>query len=458
MPKRIRTIGVHVLMLFPAALAHSASGPASPARPNVIMITMDTVRSDHLGCYGYERPTSPNIDAFTGNATKYTHALAAAPWTAPTHASLFTALFPFEHGTRTYAEPDRNVVPPLDESYMTLAEAFAAEGYRTGAFVANAGWLNVKMKMNQGFDTYHAHNAYADRVNDKTFAWLAERGERPFFLFINYIDAHRPYNATRPAPFLDEPAGTDERGCVKALYDAVMPGVGDVPGDLVQCMIDQYDTGVWNLDLEVGRLIKELKELKLFANTMIVLTSDHGEFFGEHHLVEHSKDVYEPVIRIPLVIKNPGQQRGAVVDDLVTSTDVAGLVLARCGDMTATYGDVFHDLPGNHEVIVENYYSRRHDRLNPRWGHRFERVRTAIYDWPYKYIRSSDGNNELYRLDEDAAESNNLIASQPDVARRLAERLETFQNHRKAYQGDVRDPGLDEEQLKQLKALGYVDD
>ena len=456
MVARLSTNATLIFTMLLAAITHVGCGQ-EPRRPvNVVLITMDTVRADHLGCYGYHRPTSPRIDAFSARATLYSRALSTSPWTVPTHASLFTGLFPFEHGARTYTLNRSNIVPALAEDHITLAEVFAAEGYTTGAFVANAGWLDERMKMNQGFDRYHVQNTYADVINKHTFKWLERNKQQPFFLFINYIDAHRPYNVTNAAPFLDAAAQFDKGTCVKALYEAVMPGEGEVPQDLVQCMIDQYDTGVWNLDAEIGRLIDKLKEMKLYDNTMFVLTSDHGEYFVEHHLVEHSKDVYESAVWIPLAIKNPGQRSGEVCEDLTTSTDVAGLILGQCGDMTERYGDLFNDLPGNHEVIVENYYSRSHDVFNPQWGRRFRRVRTAIYDWPYKYIHSSDQRNELYRLDEDAAEARNLIEQEAGMAAHLAKRLEAFQSQRETFTGKVTSPNLTEEQLKQLKALGYL--
>jgi arylsulfatase A-like enzyme len=429
--------------------------------PNVIIITMDTMRADHLGCYGYERPTSPCIDALAQKATVYTNALATSSWTVPSHASLFTGMYPFEHGSHAFrVQRTTLLVNPLHEDRVTLAEVFETEGYRTGAFTANTAWMAKRMKLDQGFQTYVNNRIYSGPLNELVLAWLREppddQPDRRFFLFVNYLDTHRPYNTTRPAPFLERPAESDNGDAVKQLVRKVMPkkGEGEIPHDLVQTVVDQYDTGVWNLDAEIGALIDSLEALGLYDNTMIVLTSDHGEFFGEHYLVEHSKDIYEEAIWVPLVIKNPGQRGGRVDHRPATSNDIPNLVLSQCGDLGAKYLDRFKDAPGNHEVITELYYSRRPHLLE--WKKRFDRIRTAIYVDPYKFIHSTDGNHELYDLHADRAESNNLFTARPDVAARMAERLEQFQKSRDRRDVLVNTTPLTPEDIEQLKALGYL--
>ena len=426
--------------------------------PNIILITLDTMRADHLGCYGYDRPTSPNIDEFASNATLYTRALSSAPWTLPTHASLFTGLNPFEHGSHTYMKARRLRMNPLDEEHLTLAEVFENEGYATGAFVTNTGFLTERWQLDQGFQTYAVGRVRAPALNELAFEWLEEHGAKSFFLFLNYMDTHRPYNASQHAPFLKTAAVEDNGQAVQALYSRVMPAQEPVPEDLVRKVKDQYDTAVWVLDQGIGALVDTLKARGLYDRTMIVLTSDHGEFFGEHHLVEHSKDIYQEVIMIPLVIKNPGQRKGRVVKVPTTSTDIPSLVLSQCGERGAAYLDRFRDAPGNHEVIVENYYSRNHDVYHKVWGHRFNRVRTAIYDWPFKYIRSSDEEHELYNLDKDPGEAKNLVASNVELADRLSKRLKAFEEERERANRLVDQPPLTEEEIKQLKALGYIAD
>jgi arylsulfatase A-like enzyme len=433
------------------------SRPEGP--PNVILITMDTMRADHMGCYGYERPTSPRMDALAKKATLFTNALATSSWTVPSHASLFTGMYPFEHGSHAFrVERTTLMVNPLHEDRVTLAEVFEAEGYRTGGFAANTAWMTRRTKLDQGFQSYYNQRFYSKPLNERVLAWIGKKPGERFFVFINYIDTHRPYNTTQPAPFLEQPAEADKGSAVKQLIRKVMPKKGEpvIPEDLVQTVVDQYDTGVWNLDAEIGLLIDSLKVNGLYENTMIVLTSDHGEYFGEHYLVEHSKDIYEEAIWVPLIVKNPGQRRGRVDRRPTTATDIPNLILSECGELGAKYLDRFRDAPGNHEVIAELYYSRRPHLLD--WPKRFDRIRTAIYDDPYKFIHSTDGNHELYNLREDRAESNNLFLDKPDVAARLAERLQQFQSARGRRDVLVDTTPLTPEEIKQLKALGYLSD
>jgi arylsulfatase A-like enzyme len=455
-------VTVKRIILALTAIAILASGCSrGEAPPNVILITLDTMRADHLACYGYSRPTSPNIDALAAGATLYTHARSAAPWTVPSHASLFTGKYPFEHGAHSFAvpEPTDNNVNPLSVRFVTLAEALQEEGYRTGAFVANEAFLNTYWQLDQGFETYHVELVMGHILTRKALSWLVGAKDRPFFLFLNYMDTHGPYNTTWPASFLAEPAVVDRGDLLEALYNHVMPDTAPVPPELAQKVIDQYDTAVANVDKQIGVLVERLKAMDIYDNTVIVVTSDHGEFFGEHHLVKHSKDIYEPVMRVPLIVKQPFQEMADRSDVPVTSSDVPGLIFEQFPEtMSARLSGMFTDLPGNHPLIAENYYTRTRDLFHPLWGHRFDRVRTSIYEGSYKLIRSSDGQHELYDLDQDPAESNNLFNSPDhrDTAQRLEAKLIYFQDSRRRADELTEQKPLSEEQLEKLRALGYI--
>jgi len=164
-----------------AGLAGCADGAKQP--PNVLLITLDTLRADHLGCYGYDKPTSPNIDRFAARATRFERALATAPWTIPTHASLFTGLHPYEHEAHSFdvRMPAFNVYP-LPSEHKTLAEALRSEGYATAGIVANSAYLSSQSNIDQGFDMWDAQHRKAPEINARAFAWLDEHKERPFFL------------------------------------------------------------------------------------------------------------------------------------------------------------------------------------------------------------------------------------------------------------------------------------
>ena len=445
----------------PAPPAESEPGPRTrPAdRPNVILITIDTLRADHLGCYGYKRPTSPRIDAFARQATFYTRACASAPWTVPTHASLFTGKYSFEHGAHTFkvSEPVNNV-NPLPLEHLTLAEALKSEGYQTGAFAANSGYLSTRWQLDQGFDTYHVERSYADKLNRRVFEWLAAQGDKDFFLFINYIDTHSPYN-TAPRPGLFEKPLVRRSRPLRAVKEQIFSGAEPIPRKVIQQAIDQYDTAVANVDEEIGALLDKLVTADLYDDTMIVLTSDHGNYFGEHRLAGHSKDVYQEVLWVPLIVKSPNQRTGRISDVLVSSTDIPRMILSElAGELAERYSTAFPDAPGNHVVISENYFTRLKDLFDTPWGDRFHRVRRVVFDWPYKYIDSSDGQHELYQLVDDPAESHNLLEQRAEVAARLAKELRDFQSRRQRWEGQLDTTPLTEEDEERLRALGYMGD
>lgn len=445
--------------LFAVAIcgACARNEPASP--PNVVIVTLDTVRPDHLGCYGYSRPTSPKIDAFAKTATRYTRAVSASSWTVPTHASLFTGLFPFEHGAHGFAvqSEDENNVNPLSRDLTTLADVFFDRGYATGGFVANEAFLSQRWQLNQGFEVYHVDGVYGPQLNTNVFRWLDAIHTKPFFLFVNYIDAHRPYNTRPRAGVTAQPVIQDHGELLDSLYNVVMPATEPVPADLAQRVIDQYDTAIANVDQALGELLERLEDLGVLDNTVIVVTADHGEFFGEHFLVEHSKDVYQEVLAVPLLVKAPGQSVARDDETLTTSSDVAKIILTSFPAAEwASERALFADARGTADVIAELYYTRTKDLFNPIWGHRFNRIRTAVFDPPYKLIVSSDGENELYDLANDPGESSNLLAAEPQVAESLAATLESILARRTAATERIEQPPLTEEELKRLKSLGYI--
>ena len=451
-------IGLAVFLTL-AGCGPGSSGSDEQRAPNVILVTVDTLRADHLGCYGYDRPTSPQIDRLAQHSTRYRRALASSPWTVPSHASLLTGKLPFEHGAHTVNRrgPGPNA-RPLALEHLTLAEALSAEGWTTAAFVANAACLSRRWQLDQGFATYHVEKAYADVLNSRVLAWLGMGPDQPFLLFVNYIDAHHPFN-TAPRPgLLDRPVLEDHGALFRSLYDEILPAEGALPAGHIEAVIDQYDTAVANVDEELGRLFDRLRQLGLYDSSLVVVTSDHGEYFGEHWLIEHSKDVYQEALWVPLLVKAPGQAQGRVEEALVLSSDIPGLILDHCPqELAARHRQAFPQRPGRHPVISENYYTRSKDLFHPRWGHRFERVRTAVYDWPYKYIHSSDGAHELYDLEADPSESVNLVEQRPELAARLRQELEALQRNRPTPVEEGTPAPLTDEELDNLRSLGYVD-
>ena len=322
------------------------------------------------------------------------------------------------------------------------------------------------MQLDQGFESYAVERGTAAELVDRATRWLdhqsREQPDTPFFLFLNFMDTHRPYKSEPASTRLPQPSADHPGRLLKKLMAAVMESDEPAPPDLTRRVIAHYDASIANADEGVGTLLHWLDDRGLYDNAIIAITSDHGEYFGEHELVEHSKDIYEAAIRIPLLVKAPGQRFGATDPRIVTSVDVARLLLELDPVLRGSHIGEFPYEPGNHPAIVENYYSRGKD-LEKSYGARFNRVRTAVIfddkrsgstsNW--KFIRSSDGRHELYDLAVDPAEAHNLIETAPDVAKRGARLLSEFMAGREA-PANTAGIAIDPDEIEMLEELGYL--
>jgi arylsulfatase A-like enzyme len=444
-------------VLVAACGAHDA---AAERRSNVVLITIDTLRADHVSCYGYSKPTTPALDAFAKRATQYTDCLAPAPWTVPSHASLFTGLFPTEHGAHTLKSPGNEAkfeVCALADEHTTLAEAFAQEGYATAGFAANAMFLSRRLKFDQGFGTYVAARATADKITNAALAWLDEAHPQPFFLFLNYMDAHCPYNpAARAQAPLPRPDARNSRTLMDRLVNTLAQTDEPVPQPFVDALVGQYDNGIAFADEQIGRLLSELERRGLYDSTFIVIASDHGEFFGEHRLAEHSRDVYQPVLWVPLLVKQPGQRNGAIVREPFDLVDVPNLIFSTlAGSLSRDWTRQFSRAPGNHPRLAESHYTRRADAASTALAARFDRVRRALYDGSFKYIASSDGNDELYDLAQNPTEQSNLLAQRPELCARFVDALRHFDEAAAMRAPAARTPAPETIDTSALQELGY---
>ncbi len=410
-----------------------------------------------MSSQGYGVQTTPRLDAFVNSATAYPFARAASPWTLPSHASMFTGLYPREHGARTYdtaeftgvTEATTNAAA-LSTDPLTLAEVFAELGYDTGAVVANESFLAPKYGLARGFDWYDCKFSWVQGINERALAWAAGRQQRPFFLFLNYMDTHRPYNT----------AGRDgfdvrkTKGVFKHLKDYLARG-DQPPARRTEQLTGVYDLAMANLDEGLGELFDRLMELEIYDEALIILTADHGEYLGEHDLVGHSKDVYDEALRVPLAIKLPGQSEGTQQDGWISHVHLAELVLRSAGfDERA---DAFRRT-GNSDrrtIVSENYGLRQLDLGEP-WAAWLDRKRVALIQEHYKYVASpDDGKHELYDLDADPRELKNLIEQRPDLAARLSAELGAWIDNRP----ERRATSLIEmgpHDLEVFQALGYA--
>ena len=409
-----------------AACSHQAPSTKSAAARNLVLITIDTLRADRVGAYGYTRARTSALDAIARNGALFEHAYAAAPITLPSHATLLTGRYPPGHGARDNGLHVSATVP-------TLATELHAKGFATAAFVA-AFPLDHQFGLNRGFDVYDDRlprgadgkianeRPAADVIND-AIAWLQTLAnpqsaipDPQFFLWVHLFEPHAPYG---------DPTST-------------------------RSAADRYDDEIATADREAGRLIAALGPAA--ASTLVVAAGDHGEAFGEHGEYAHSIFVYDTTLRVPLVMRGPGIPAGIRVTDAVTLADVAPTVTHMLGF------DAMKDVDGidaspvlaNPQSAIRNLQSRElyAESFAPLVEFGWAPLRAVRADG-WKLIASP--KPELFNVATDSGEQANAIASQADLARRLDSRVSR-------YSGDAMSAGtgVGGEAAQRLRALGYA--
>jgi arylsulfatase A-like enzyme len=488
-----------VTALLNASPYRDASAPSAPAaagRPNIVLLSLDTVRADHLSAYGYARKTTPRLEEFGRESQVFTRAVSSGDMTLPSHASIFTGLYPSQHGA--HFTKTQRLGAPLDGRFPTLAGLLREQGYWTGGVVANGGYLSIAFGLHRGFNYWDQRLPATTlaplspvylrgRIRDlavrftATSEWdrVARSGEeitrsaadalaarprdgRPFFLFVNYMDAHVPY--IPPASYRDLFPGRDpgfsESRYIAAYLDAMQHDRAIGERDRAH-LVSQYDAAIRYLDSQVGTLFAQLKSAGLYDNSLIIVTSDHGEALGEHNQLDHGGlSLYQDQIHVPLLIRYPGGQRTGTVDQAAAGVDLMPTVLAAAGLPAPEYlpgRNLAEPIPDGREVLAESFPGGRAYFTNTA---RFDRTYRGIVSASRKYIGASSGKPELYDLTRDAAETNNLYrAGEPGsvaAGERLSEWTQAILQAARAQQG-TRTPGkLDRETVDRLKSLGYV--
>jgi len=440
----LRSDGGGLLLGRPRVISEArAAPPARPkrpkARPNVIVYLVDTLRADHLGCYGYPKPVSPHLDRFAEGATLFETAIAQAPWTRPSVTSILTGLGPLEHGVRTLE--DR-----LPDAADTLAEKLRAAGYRTAAFSTN--WhVTADTGLAQGFDDFFlSPQEDSAAVNRRVLAWLdAHQSAEPFFLYIHALDPHAPYAPPpdlrqRFAPAAHPQAGTTES--LKRIY-AVR---GKRRAKRIAEVAPLYDAEIAANDRSFGALLSALKERKLFEESLIVFVSDHGEALGEHQDFGHARSLYADQLDVPLVVKLPLQARGERVSRLAQHVDLLPTVLAAAGLPPAS------NLPG------ADLFSPAGDREPAAFSHLSYSGRegmSVVFDgWKRiePWSRKLGERPALYRRGN---ERKDLAAENP-VRNGFLGSLLRAEKLRGRHGLRPEEAGMDEETRRGLEALGYL--
>ncbi len=437
--------------------------------PDILLLTVDTLRPDHLGMYGYRREVSPSLDALARDGVVFDSVFTTVPRTTPALASLMTATYPRRHELRT-------LLDRMPAAKVTLAETLEGNGYATGAIVTSN--TARQSALDQGFDTFDDNyriwvddpRARAGVQVDRALRWLTERRHLKKFLWLHVWDPHFPYDP--PAPY-DRVFDPDFNG-VFDLYERlgrrdVTPGQVHFQNDLdarqQEHMIARYDGEILYTDTMIGKVLARLRELGLYENSMIVFSSDHAESLGEHdYFYEHGDYLYEPTMRIPLVVKFPGgRYRGQRVGGHASILDIAPTILAAAGlELESIDGrdvsKMIESDPGETRLTFGET-GRKFFPENPRRpvrglaGH-WKSVRSE--SWKLIEIPTADGaDHELYRIDTDPGETSNLADDNPAVADKLKRQLHDWlSSFDSAPSADIVAPSAAEQE--RLRALGYM--
>lgn len=411
---------------------------ASTQPMNLVMIGLDTLRADHVGLYGYERPTTPNLDRFAEASVVFERAYSQASSTRPSHQSMFQSRPPSAAAA----------------NYLALAEVLLENGFRTAAFTGG-GNISSRLGFARGFERYEERDTGLAGTLPMAAAWLREHRDERFFLFLHTYDIHLPYDPPEPyaSMFSENYEGVVTGPKTRSLLRRVRELDGfegksfDLETNDRERVVALYDGGIRYADNQLAHLFRLAEELDLYRDTVFVFFSDHGEEFWDHGTTIHSHSLYQEQLHVPLILRTPKRDSKRIADrvplmDLSpTLLELLALPVPSAFEGESLVGLIDGSDTGDRIAIAE------------------QRALKSWFEYPWKFIRSTDtGRVELYDLEKDPLEQNNVADTHPDIAIKLSDRL----NARLAEgSGDAvpeLEPGIvDPEHLERLRALGYIE-
>jgi arylsulfatase A-like enzyme len=442
--------------------------PSSSAPPSIILIIMDTVRPDRLSCYGYSRDTSPNLVKLSQTSRVYDRAYSTSGWTASAHASLFTGLFPIAHGTTQENWS-------MNKGLTTLAEVLSGVGYKTLGISENP-WVSKLFNFDQGFSEYYetwrirSPNPKDNPVYQLFAQFIGRnRGDRPFFVFMNFMEAHNPYRSSHQ--FFGHFQTYKTIYCTDNSWQSFFLGRRKFSPEEIQNLNDHYDEGILYIDDVIGSIMDLLVKKQIWDETIFIVASDHGENIGDHGLMDHVFSLYETTIKIPLIIHYPrlfppGTRDGQFVQILDLFPTLLGIVGVDIERIPFQGMDLLkNDQKQERAVICEYYYPRQvlsnynqSERESEALARFKRRIKSAIFNGR-KLIWGDDGRSELYDLARDPGETLNLIDREETLAVQadLQNKIEVFiRNFQLAGGRKEKSKKMDEQTREALRSLGYV--
>jgi arylsulfatase A-like enzyme len=436
-----------------------------PKTPNVIILLIDTLRKDHMGVYGYTRDTTPNIDLFSEKALTFQNAVSQCSWTSPSIATLFSSLYPSVHGLVAYGKKDHEVQADfLNHEIATFPEMLKEKGYRTGAFAASR-WICKRLQFDQGFDVFdpitskHSPKPLASEVNDNAFEWILKNRNRPFFAYLHYMDVHSPYNP--PAPFNSYFESKEYRQLTQKELSEISKTCKQCEGsDNLYDYVDQYDGEIRYVDDQIGHFLKKLEDENLINNTIIIITSDHGEGFFERGFRGHGWTLFNEEIDIPLIIKFPKQVSPPDIAHYKVELNDVGISILGLLNYRFPYDtdglELFRSTESAENVSRIMFSEELSENMKspPQIAAIKENLK-AIFKLRGKRV------TEIYDLEEDKSEKENILGLNPDMGREFEKEIIAWKKHKvdkRIALGLRQSTGSidNKETLKELKSLGYL--
>jgi arylsulfatase len=440
-----------------ALLALHCGSEREPARPDILLITIDTLRADALGAYGATDTLTPSIDQLAGEGVVYEAATTPIPLTRPAHGSILTGLYPDQLGVLT----NHQILP---DEVVTLAETLRDVGYQTAGFTG-VRFLNQKSGLSQGFDEFEAptrkRTPRAKEVVDRAISWLGGTDpEAPLLLWVHVYDPHQPYNPLRKYRRNIDPELENRIPIIrwKALNRVARENDLDIPTDVFSLALDYYRFEVEYTDFWVGRLLQSFDRMRASQSSLVILTADHGECFENGFYFEHADCLNEGALQVPLIVRYPERVGAGIrVSRRVSNLDITPTVL---NELSIPYPESLAGLP------FQEDFSRDRDRFvlvrppevrnTNRAPHRLRVIRTVagepvfpatdprtrgVVDLMWKYLRGPD-SEQLFRLPD---EQSDRVAVEAEIRARM-----------RFPAGSMAEEDRDPETLEALEALGYV--
>jgi arylsulfatase len=451
----------------------AACAPAEPARsgpPDVLLVSIDTLRADHCSVYGYPEPTTPFLDSLAAGGVRFEHHMVNSNNTLVSHASILTGLRPLAHGVYDNGEENRSALAP---GYRTLAEAFREAGYTTGAFTTHPVWLGEGFGLDQGLDVLQSSWCDGPTNGARLLEWLDAEHPQPFFAFLHFYDVHsKPATDPDPLPYhatpelIEQFAGPAPEGftgcarghaeyCATRYLNMITNGVERPAPEHLEYVAGLYDAGLRQFDDYLATLFAELEQRSLLSNAIVCVTSDHGEAFFEHGRMTHG-GYHDEIMHVPWILTAPGVEAGTIAN-VSRSIDVAPTLLELAGLEPIGNGHSFarailgSDQAGSFDVLFASVVLRGKDDVS----------RFKLFDDPEAPT--------FYDLDQDPQEQVNLLEDEQfleTAGDRLARHRAAMRQLRDAarryaraasLEGADDAPEMSDEDLKILRELGYFD-